>query len=335
MKIRFRNSLVRIVTFVIIFLMVFVLPLLVESYRINIIDAVILAIPLSFLISFIFAHFGVGPKLRNSKNKIFLVASLLTYAVIGSMVYILSSKATVIRLILLVPIDVALFIIPLYIFYKSKSETPLDNFEYSQNYTDRLLRLIPSKEVKNHEVYLTDKPIKMSYVETSNGENWKILLKRESILQLNPEELDGVLLESFFARKRGNAMKLVRFIAAYIAVLMDVLLFGSILITIVSPSYDIYIVTMMGASVILIAALPFIVLEFSSFLQSKVDKQVLYNLSRSDSFVSTIRRKSELMIPLRPMTPKQFDRFTKRKERMIEKRIKRIAAFSHGSEKND
>ena len=320
---------ISMIFFILVFLSVFLVPQLVQSSLITVGEAVVLAILISFLISFVLLRFGRDPAKSRPGIKIFLLAGLVIYAVMGPIIYIMTSDNTIGRLILFIPIDMVIFITPILLFVKErKKEIPLSQYEYSETYTKRLIDLVSPSEAEGHEVYISDKPLGRSFAQVSDGKNWKVFLKRESISQLDPNQIDAILLEVFFSRRKGMVLKLVTFISIYVAVLLDVLLLGFILGTLLPSAYDIYILILMAAAVVLIVVSPLVFRMHLSSLQGRIDREVLKHLVHSEYFVSTIEKKAKLMVPLRPMTQKQQLRYYRRIDRITEKRIRRISEFA-------
>ena len=152
--------------FILVFLSVFLVPQLVQSSLITVGEAVVLAILISFLISFVLVRFGRDPAKSRPGIKIFLLAGLVIYAVMGPVIYIMSSDNTIGRLILFIPIDVVIFITPILLFVKErKKEIPLSQYEHSETYTKRLMDLVSPPEAEGHEVYISDKPLGRSFAQ--------------------------------------------------------------------------------------------------------------------------------------------------------------------------
>ncbi len=320
-------------SFITIYLAIFLIPQLVQSNRITLGEGVALALPFSIGVAFILMKFGREQGLHHIRARIFLVASVFSYTFIGSVVYILSAHGTLNRLLLLIPIDVIILVFPSYLLYRIGKPATLNPENLSHEYTERLHSLLGASDDEHHGVYISRKKIVRSYAETSNGKHWQVLLNEDAIQQLDPYQIDAVLLEAYFSRENGVAKKLILGGAAYVIVSVDLLLIPSILITLISSAYFIYPLIFSVIGFVMIVAIPFFILSLTQFLQSRADRDVISHLSNADSFTSAIQMKSSLMIPLRPMTQKQQMRYARRISRMTEKRIEKIRKFASGTGK--
>ncbi|MCL4307425.1 MAG: hypothetical protein M1592_01075 [Candidatus Thermoplasmatota archaeon] len=319
--------------FITIYLAIFLIPQLVQSSRITLGEGVALALPFSIAVAFILLKFGQAQSLHHIRARIFLVASVFSYTFIGSVVYILSAHGTVNRLLLLIPIDVVILAVPSYLLYRIGKPAILNPEDLSHEYTERLHRLLGTSDDEHHGVYISRKRIVRSYAETSNGKDWHVLLNQDAIQQLDPYQIDAVLLDAYYSHKNGVAKKLILGGAAYVIVSVDLLLIPSILVTLISSAYFIYPLIFSVIGFVMIVAIPFFILSLTQFLQSNADRDVIRHLSNADSFTSAIQKKSSLMIPLRPMTQKQQMRYSKRVSRITEKRINKIRKFIAASGK--
>ncbi len=320
-------------SFITIYLAIFLIPQLVQSNRITLGEGVALALPISIAVAFILLKFGRTQSLHHIRARIFLIASVFTYTFIGSVIYILSAHGTLNRLLLLIPIDVVILAFPSYLLYRIGKPAILSPEDLSHEYTERLFRLLGTSDDEHHGVYISRKRIVRSYSETSNGKDWHVLLNEDAIQQLDPYQIDAVLLDAYYSRKNGVAMKLILGGAAYVIVSVDLLLIPSVLITLISSAYFIYPLIFSIIGFVMIVAIPFFILSLTQFLQSRADRDVIRNLQNADSFTSAIQMKSSLMIPLRPMTQKQQMRYAKRISRMSERRIQKIQKFASGTGK--
>jgi hypothetical protein len=331
MKTATRRFLVSFLSFSLVYLAVFLIPVLIQSGRISELEGLILVMPLSVIIAYVFLRFGSTQRIRQFKLRIFTIVSVLVYAFLGPVVYILSAHNAVGRLISFVPVDTVIFAVPAFLLYRMGKPAILNPDDYSQEYTDRLQGLVG--DAGDHDVYISRKRIFRSYAETSKGKSWHVMLNQEAIQQLDADEIDAAMLDAYYSRKYGTARKIIILGALYVAVAVDILLAASILLTIVPASYDLLILSVTAASVIMIAAIPFFILFLTSRLQGTVDREVLRHIPSSDSFISAIKKKSTLMRPLRPMSQKQMMRYERRISRITEKRMDRIRNFSEAARK--
>ncbi len=327
MKRNIRQMIVSLVSFILIYMPVFVIPQLVLSGIITVGDGVILALPISIGISYVLLRFGRGPNVKQINPRIFVLASLLLFTFFGSVVYIFSAQGTLNRLLLFIPIDVVILAVPAYMLHKFGKPVILNMNDFSREYTERLHSLLDCADECNHDVYFSHKAIMRSFAETSNGKEWHVMLKDDAIQRLDSSQIDAVLLEAYYSRKCGVARKLILAGTAYVIIAIDILLISSFLITLVSPVYFIYLIVLSFAGLMMIVTVPFFILTLTSLLQSKADHNVIKHLSSAEPFISAIEKKKSLMVPLRPMTQKQQMRYEKRMQRITERRINKIRKF--------
>ena len=91
MKRNIRQMIVSLVSFILIYMPVFVIPQLVLYGIITVGEGVILALPVSMVISYVLLRFGRGPNIRQINPRIFVLVSLLLFTILGSVVYLFSS----------------------------------------------------------------------------------------------------------------------------------------------------------------------------------------------------------------------------------------------------
>jgi hypothetical protein len=333
MKSTTKRFTVSILSFLLIYLAIFLIPQLVQYGRITPGEGVVLALPFSLAVAFVMLKFGRSQTIQHIRLRIYLLASVLSFTFIGSAVYILSAHGTVNRLLLFIPIDAVILAVPAYLLYRIGKPAVLNPDDLSHEYTERLHSLIGEDDGGHHDVYISHKKIMRSYAETSNGKEWHVMLKEDAIQQLDTYQIDAVLLEAYYSRKNGVARKLILGGTAYVIIAVDILLISSVLVTLIPSAYFIYIVILSFAGLVMIVTTPFFILSLTSFLQSRADRNVIQHLASADSFMSTIEKKASLMVPLRPMTQKQQMRYARRISRMTEKRINRIKKFTAGSGK--
>ena len=333
MKSTSKRFMVSFLSFLLVYLAIFLLPQLVQSGRITPGEGVVLALPFSIAVAYVMLRFGRSQAIQHIRLRIYLMASVLSFTFIGSAVYILSAHGTVNRLLLFIPVDAAILAVPAYLLYRIGKPAVLNPDDFSHEYTERLHSLLGDDDGGHQDVYISHKKIMRSYAETSNGKEWHVMLKEDAIQQLDPYQIDAVLLEAYYSRKNGVARKLILGGTAYAIIAVDLLLISSVLVTLVSSAYFIYVLILSFAGLVMMVTIPFFILSVTSFLQSRADRDVLKHLSNADSFTSAIEKKASLMVPLRPMTQRQQMRYAKRISRMTEKRINRIRKFTAGSGK--
>ena len=114
MKRNISQMLVSLVSFILIYMPVFVIPQLVLSGIITVGEGVILALPISMGISYVLLRFGRWPNVKQINPRVFVLASLPPFTILGSVVYIFSAQGTLNRLLLFIPIDVVILAFPAY-----------------------------------------------------------------------------------------------------------------------------------------------------------------------------------------------------------------------------
>lgn len=333
MKRTTKTALVGLASFILIYIAIFLIPLLIQSNMMDLAVGLLTALPISLALVYINIKFGSVSTTHHMGIRFFSLASALVYTFIGSVMYILSAHGTLNRLLLFIPVDIAILAIPVYLLYRIGKPSPLNPEDFSGEYTERLHSLVGDASADNHEVYISRKKAARSYAETSNGRAWHVLLKQDAIQQLDPGEIDAAMLEAYYSRKFGLTKKILLLGDIYVIISVDLLLIGFLLVTLLGIAYSLSLLIISAAGVVMIAAFPFFLRFLLWRIQSRADREVLKHLSATDSFISAIRKKSFLMLPLRPLTPKQQIRYEKRLGRIIDRRIKVIRKLGADSGK--
>ena len=315
-------------SFIIIIACIEFLPQLILSNTITILEGMIIVLPIS--ISVVYINMKVRPSSAGLviKPKIIIISTALLYFFLATIVYILSSSNFFNRLLLLVPLDIAIFGLPAYLIYRSRRPAQLNPDDFSYEYTRRLQTLIGESELGDHEVYISRKKAIRSFARTSDGTSWKVLLNNDAAEQLDKDEKDAVILEAYYSRKLGTSTKILLWVALYIAIAFDFLLGSSILISDTSPDLSLASLIISISGVVMVVLAPLFIQVISSGLQKEVDINVLRHLPSPDPFTSAIHKKISMMTPLRPLSLKQQLRYENRINRMFDKRINRIRRLS-------
>jgi len=311
-------------SFIITDVAILMIPQLVQSSRIDVFMGMILALPFSVAVAFLLLISGGIRILRRLSVWIYVIASVFSYVFIGSIVYIFSSKDSMNKILLFLPIDSVIFAIPLYLLYRIGKPAILNPEDLSSEYTRRLHDLLSESDSEDHSVYISHRKLMRSYAETSNGRKWHVLLKQDSIQELSPNQIDAAMLEAYYSRKYGLSKKLLLSGAAYVATSVDLLLMASVLLSITTSSYAMYFLIISAVAVVMMAITPFFLSLILSYLRLKVYTAVLRDFPSPDSLVSVIKKTASLMVTLRPMTQKQQMRYLEKINRITQKRINKI-----------
>lgn len=324
MKQTTRRSIVSFMSFIFVFLPILLIPVLVQSRIISLPFGIIAAIPFSLLFVFVILSLNGGSNGRIIRRNIFFIGSGLSYLFIGSVVYILSAKNSLSKLFFIIPIDVVIFAIPVYLIYRINRPATLNREDCSADLSERLHSLVNEPDANEHSVYITKSKINRSFTQTSNGPDWQVLINEDSLTRLNSQQIDAVLLEAYYSRRTGMTKLLLLYGATYVAVAIDLLLLGSILTMLVPAAYVLYplLIAIIGWALIL--AMPITISYLLRKLQFSVDSEVIARIPDTESFISAIEKKKSLMNPLRPMSLKQQIRYDTRIGKAFQKRIDRI-----------
>ena len=304
-----------------------IIPQLILSGKLSMLAGLLVCLPVAIFLSAVIAFGARNTISVRTKSKIFAICTLLLYVFIASVIYIISSRNTSTELFLIIPVDLVIFAFPLYLYFRTMRPASLSGLESSEEYTRKLNALLNIQGINSHTVYISNRPIGRRYVDTSNGKDWKILLKKEAISELSPEETEAAILEAYFARSANVSLKIIFAAAGIIAALVDVLLIMNILAKIVPASDQLAVLIVMAADVV---AIPASLLSLSPMLarfQAGVDKKVVKCLASPVPLKSIVIKTSKLMVPLRPLTEKQRVRYFKRVDKMMARRLYYIGSF--------
>ena len=321
--------------FLIMFAYITAIPHLILSGKIRLFEGLLITLPVALSMLFIGFYFSMSGNSRKIvKPKHFILLFLSSYIFLASVLYILSTRNAQDRLLTIFPVDLLIFALPAYLIYRTGKPSVLKPEDYSSEYTQRLANLVGEHEANAHSVYFSDQKILHSFVDVSGGKEWHILLKRDSLSHLNPEELDAAILEAYFVKQTNFSRNLLISIATYISIMVDLLLISEVMVSSMPSGLALTGVIVAVVALATLFLTPFFISFLLAHFYSHVDREVLKYLSSSEPFASELRKKNTIRISLRPMTLKQQMRYDTRLNKMIEKRIKRLTSFDAGRWRN-
>lgn len=227
----------------------------------------------------------------------------------------------------LVPLDILIFLPALYIEYRMSQPSSSRWLEYSPDYTERLKALLGTGQKSDHEVWISNNPRMRTYADASLSKDWKVFLNGAKLHELSPEELDVAMLVSYFSAEKRSSLKIILRASLLMAIYIDLLLAGGIGISFSSSDTYFLALTLIGFAGII--SFPF---QLSYLLQKsheRIDQAVLAIIKDSDAISSYLRKASYLIVPVRPMSQKSYERYTKRITKLTEKRISKLISHTH------
>ena len=120
---------------------------------------------------------------------------------------------------LLVPIDLVLLSLPLYVTFRGTRGTKgiRNGDEYSNELSERLANLTGDS---SHKVYIR-KGIAPSMGGTTDGTDWNMIIFNSSLERLNDEEINMLMLEKYYMKEGGGSKNIVYFSFGIFVLLAD------------------------------------------------------------------------------------------------------------------
>jgi hypothetical protein len=257
-------------------------------------------------------------KIESGKRaKYTVIVFIMSYIFFESIMTIITVH-TMETILLLIPMNLIFMSIPIYLKFNRKS-TMLDHAEYSPELTETIKAVLGGNAP---EIYIIDRP-GMAMATTTDGDNWKIIIFKHALEDLNPEELEMLMLENYF-RRTGKSMKRFLLIAfSFFTAIIDCFILTYLIAMAVSAAYAPYIIGTQFMLILLIVTYPIIISRMFIKNNGNTDKKVLSTIDNKVAFISLIQKENSYD-PNTTMTKYQYLRFKERQKRNIERRIKNL-----------
>ncbi len=135
------------------------------------------------------------------------------------------------------------------------------------------------------------------------------------------------MLQAYYIRKLNISVKEIFVFFGIFMILIDLLLLFGILIYRIPSFFTPYVLIFMAAIVILI---PFSIRFLPSIISKMTGKASIMAVKiirNADTMKSLIRKENHLLVPPRPMTAKQQQRFIKNRDKMANTQIRVIERY--------
>jgi hypothetical protein len=244
---------------------------------------------------------------------VFLFALILFESIIA-----LITIHSIASIALLVPIDLVLLSLPLYVTFRRTSGIR-DGDEYSNELSERLANLTGDR---SHKVYIR-RGISPSMGGTTDGSDWNMIIFNSGLERLNDEEMDMLMLEKYYMKEGGSAKNIVYFSFGAFVFLADLILATFIAEMNLPPAYEAYIIPSQIVIFIIILILPFIISGKLTSSYREVDRKILSINGNRMALISLIEKEHDYDPPA-TMTQYQYNRYRERQRKSAERRIKNI-----------
>ncbi len=273
--------------------------------------------PIVGLLMGLLTYFGIRRNFKSKKTIYysFLIGSISLLFVESIMIII--TIHSWLTLLFLIIIDAIILLFPLYL-NKSRNIG-----EYNEELTERIRALTSDSDtsvyLKNHGSLLR---------RFSGFSKNRIILFKDSMSELNPEEIDALLLESYYSGKiysSGNLSLNVNKLTAFIISYFDAFLIIYIISMNTSPKYGMYFIVILLALIILFDLL---VILYSKFYQNKfldVDDKILQITGNKKALLSLLEKElgSITLFMLNNVKYSKNSYFKRRKDNIL-KRISKL-----------
>ncbi len=311
---------ITVIIFLLVFLYIFLIPQFISLGLISISWGILIAAPISLAISSLLVYSSTNGNRGGKRGKYVAIFTLIGFIVMASIVTELSVNDPLIRVSVMVPITVVIFLPALYLYYRMSQPASTAGMEYSQEYTSRLMTLLGPGNNPDHDVWISHNPRIRTYAGTSMGKDWKVFLNGNRLNELTPDQLDIAMLSAYFSR--GQLFSIVLKGSVLVAIYVDLLLSGAIVV--MFTAFTIPFLALSIAGFIGILTFPYQLSYILGKKQEREDLMVLSIVRNSEEMISYLKKSYQLILPLRPMSQKAYQRYQNRRNRMTEKRISRL-----------
>ncbi|WMT50800.1 MAG: hypothetical protein RE471_07420 [Ferroplasma sp.] len=314
---RKRYALILIATFAFVFIFTF-LVLSLPSYERNFFSLAIVPLVLTAL-STGAVYSAIRKTIKDTHRTIKYTAIVFIFALIMfESIMALITIHSIASIALLVPIDLVLLSLPLYITFRS-SRGIRDGDEYSNELSERLASLTGNS---NHKVYIRN-AAGPALGTATDGNDWSILIFSSAFSRLNDEEIEMLMLEKYYNKELGRSWNMLYAIFGAFVILTDLVLATYILGMNLPPADEAYIIPSQIVIFIAIFSLPFIIMRKSISSYRDIDRKILSVNGNRMALISLIEKENDYDPP-GTMTKYQYNRFKERQRQNAERRIRNI-----------
>ena len=303
------------------FAFVFIFTLLIlslPSHQRNLVSLAIFPLLLTGLATLAFyASLRKTIKYKHKVTKYTAIVFLFAFILFKSIMALITIHS-IESIALLVPIDLVLLSLPLYVTFR-RTGGIRDGDEYSNELSERLANLTGDS---SHKVYIR-KGIAPSMGGTTDGSDWNMIIFNSGLERLNDEEIDMLMLEKYYMKEGGGSKNIVYFSFGIFVFLADLILATFILGMNLPPAYEAYIIASQIVILIMILILPFIISRKFISTYREVDRKILSINGNRMALISLIEKEHDYDPPA-TMTQYQYNRYKERQRRNAERRIKNI-----------
>ena len=324
----------RLVGFLIFIATIMVTPQAVISGRISLILGLIISFAGAIIATFISWRGILSALPKSSSRKMAIWSYALSSLIAVPAVFIMSSKYSSLSFLLVIPVDCLLLYLPIYLKYRENRPPNISNLEFSEKYTSQLRNALSGKAEYIPDVYISDSIRGRRFAYATTGKEFKIVVAKEAEGRLSDPEIETLLVMKFFEKKSNYGKKLVYSIAAYFVFLFDaIFLMMEASRAILTTFQQIYLLGVTFAVVVLISLSPFVVKELLMYFEKRQDRYLAENYGHTEDIISVVKKQNEILIPLRPLSEKQYNSYLKRLQKMTKKRIVYLEKFPAGSKR--
>jgi hypothetical protein len=316
---RKRYALLMGASFAFVFIFTFII-LLTPAHERNIVNLAILPLVLT-AIATASVYFTLKKTLKDRHKTVKYTAIVFLFALIlFESVMALITIHSIESIAMLVPIDLVLLSLPLYVTFRGTKGIK-EGDEYSSELSERLATLTGNA---SHKVYIRIGTTP-SMGGTTDGSDWSMIIFNSSLERLNDEEIDMLMLEKYYMKEGGGSKNIVYFSFGIFVFLADLILASFILGMNLPPAYEAYIIPSQIVILIMILILPFIISRKFISTYRDVDRKILSINGNRMALISLIEKENDYDPPATAtMTRYQYNRYKERRRRNAEKRIKNI-----------
>ncbi len=322
-----KNQIASITAYLLSILDLLLIPQAINIGIISIYEGIAITVIVSIAVSFIMVYSNKNISSRKTRAKFFAIFASIIFTFLASIIMVMSVNKPLVRVAFLAPVTILIFLPMLYLYHKMSQPAPTIGLEYSPEYTERLAKLLGLDKKPDHDVWISSNPRMRAYADASLGRDWRLFVNGRNFSDLTSEQQDIAMLTSYFSRETNSSFRLVVKASILVALYVDLLLSGTIIqffSALIIPSLAMVIVGFAG-----IVSFPFQLSYLLGRSHEKVDRMVLSKVRNSDEIGSYLRKSSQLLAPMRPMSQRSYQRYMTRLNKMTEKRISKLLKSEH------
>ncbi len=277
-------------------------------------------IPLALTaVSTVILYSGMRKLVKDSRKRIksTLVFSIFTFILFESIMAILTLHS-IESTLLMIPADLVLLSIPLYITFK-RSKGFREGDEYSSELSERLAELTGDG---SHKVYIRS-GMGPAMGTATDGKEWNIIILNDAFSRLNDDEIEMLMLEKYYDKIEGRSKILVYLSFGLFVLFIDLILGIYVLSMVLPAAYGVYFIPALAAVVIMGLIFPFFIVRSSVSSFRKIDEKILSVSGNRMALISLIEKESDRE-PVGAMTQYQYYRYKDRQKKNAQRRIRNI-----------